>query len=465
MNSPLVSVIVPVYNGRAHLPEAIQSVFAQTYPRWELILVEDASPDPVDDIVASLDDPRVRYIVHEENRGGNAARDTGIREARGEILAFLDQDDRFHPEKLRLHVDYLQEHPEVGATYNDRFELHYGRDVVREIWQPPSELTLHDVVLGFPLAPSDLVLRTEWARRVGGWGQEVVFHGGETVFLGNLLFEGCRFGYVPRALNYRRHHPQRVVTQLRDKCAQEIAAQEYVFTHAKCPDSVRARRPEARRNTYLVWATLALRQGETETGQELLREAVRLDPTLVHGTPCPLVRSWVRTSTQDETVEHVEVLESYFAQLPAELIHLTEQLPWAIAQGYLHRGLRALLWEGEERGYDHLRQAQKLGACLDEPTIASISHELLNYSREFGAEAGERVLRRLEQALASLGAEEIRRLSAQYYIDRAFVGHRSGQYGHIVQDVVRAVIRKPRLMANRGVVSIFVRALLRRLSL
>src|ERR1043165_3045241 len=111
--NPLVSVIIPVYNGARHLRAALESVFAQTYRSFEVIVVDDGSVDESAIIAQSF--PEVRYI-HQTNCGVAAARNHGIEAARGEFLAFLDQDDLWTPDKLRLQIEYLLSHPEIGYT-------------------------------------------------------------------------------------------------------------------------------------------------------------------------------------------------------------------------------------------------------------------------------------------------------------------------------------------------------------
>jgi len=111
--NPLVSVIIPVYNGGRFLRAALESVFAQTYREFEVIVVDDGSVDDSGVIAQSF--PEVRYI-HQTNQGVAAARNHAIEAARGEFIAFLDQDDLWTPEKLKLQIDYLLSHPEVGYT-------------------------------------------------------------------------------------------------------------------------------------------------------------------------------------------------------------------------------------------------------------------------------------------------------------------------------------------------------------
>lgn len=111
--NPLVSVIIPVYNGARHLRDCLESVFAQTYRPLEVIVVDDGSPDESGAIAQSF--PEVRYI-RQENQGVATARNNAIAVARGEFYAFLDQDDIWTPEKLRLQMRYLLDHPEIGYT-------------------------------------------------------------------------------------------------------------------------------------------------------------------------------------------------------------------------------------------------------------------------------------------------------------------------------------------------------------
>lgn len=115
---PTVSVIIPTYN-RAHLVDrAIQSVLNQTYQDFELIVVDDGSTDSTEEVVRSIKDPRIRYTRHNQNRGGSAARNSGIKMARGKYIAFQDSDDEWLPEKLDKQMRVFENAPaEVGVVY------------------------------------------------------------------------------------------------------------------------------------------------------------------------------------------------------------------------------------------------------------------------------------------------------------------------------------------------------------
>jgi glycosyltransferase involved in cell wall biosynthesis len=111
---PLVSVIIPTYN-RAHtIAETIDSVLKQTYPNVELIVVDDGSKDNTQEVLRGYG-ARIRNI-HQENAGQMAARNRGIREARGEIISFLDSDDLWLPTCLERHVHILEKAPKVPCS-------------------------------------------------------------------------------------------------------------------------------------------------------------------------------------------------------------------------------------------------------------------------------------------------------------------------------------------------------------
>ncbi len=113
---PKVSVVIPAYNAMAFLPEALNSVFNQTYRDFEVIVVNDGSTDKTEQWVSQIEDPRVK-LVSQENKGLAGARNTGIGNAQGEYIAFLDDDDLWESTKLEKQVNVLDENPEVGLVY------------------------------------------------------------------------------------------------------------------------------------------------------------------------------------------------------------------------------------------------------------------------------------------------------------------------------------------------------------
>ncbi len=106
----LVSIIMPSYNTADFIVQTLESVLAQTYSEWELIIVDDCSADDTDTVLAPyLSDGRIRYLKNEKNSGAACSRNYALREARGKWIAFLDSDDIWMPEKLERQIAFMKQ--------------------------------------------------------------------------------------------------------------------------------------------------------------------------------------------------------------------------------------------------------------------------------------------------------------------------------------------------------------------
>ncbi len=141
MNAPVVSVIVPVYNGERFLREALESSLNQDYPPFEVIVVDDGSTDNTATIAKSYQ--AVRYI-YQENRGASAARNAGIAAARGDLIAFLDADDLWPSDRLSLQAGFHEANPEVGYSVG-RHRAFLEPDVTKPSWLRARFLTGNEV--------------------------------------------------------------------------------------------------------------------------------------------------------------------------------------------------------------------------------------------------------------------------------------------------------------------------------
>ena len=187
----LVSVTIPFFNAERFLSETIESVFAQSYTEWELLLVNDGSSDggtAIARAIAARHPDKVFYLEHpgHSNLGVNAARNLGARRSRGEFLAFLDSDDIWLPAKLEVAVASMAEHAEAGFFFGPT-EYWYEWDPVgnggrknevpavapgNRIYRPPELLALNMPLgkYGVP-CPCSFLLR-RWAfERVGGFDE------------------------------------------------------------------------------------------------------------------------------------------------------------------------------------------------------------------------------------------------------------------------------------------------------
>jgi glycosyltransferase involved in cell wall biosynthesis len=470
MNVLTASVVIPAYNGARFLGEAIQSVLGQTYPNIELIVVDDVSTDNTAGIVRQFDDSRIKYILHDKNKGAIAARYTGSRASKGDFIAFLDQDDLFHPAKIETHANFFSKHPEIGLTYNPRYDLNHSSNTIRDIFKPPKRVNLADLVLGFPIAPSDMVLRREWAVREDIWddtfisqSEETIVNGGEYIFLGRLYFAGCKFANVERVLNYRRHQSGRTFSKLSVRCRSEITCQDHILLDPRCPREVLALRNLAHMNTNIVFACYAFLQEETELGQQLIRDAVRLNPSIMYGKPAKFMQLLLSICIDDENINHEERLKRILKQLPFEFRQLSEQYDWAVTTGYLLRGSRAIIWGRPEEGCAQFDRAVELHARINSYYRENVAAQLLSYEAEYGINAAQDILYNLVSHLKKMGDQEnLHRLLGLYWLGQAFQNYYKGNYESVPQTVLKAINNDLKHLGNRGALAITIRSLLRK---
>ena len=223
MREPAVSVIIIFLNEERFLPEAIESVFGQTYTNWELLLIDDGSSDGSVGIArqyARQHANRVRYLDHEghRNRGMSASRNFGIQHARGKYIALGDADDVWLPLKLECHVGVLESEPEVTMVYGpmefwfswtgnaedrERDFVPQLRTAENALLQPPELLTL-SLKVGAPAVVGSLVRRDVFERR-GGF--EASFPGlfEDQAFLTKVFVHEPVFASSECVYRYRMH--------------------------------------------------------------------------------------------------------------------------------------------------------------------------------------------------------------------------------------------------------------------
>jgi hypothetical protein len=154
------------------------------------------------------------------------------------------------------------------------------------------------------------------------------------------------------------------------------------------------------------------------------------------------------------------LLDKIIKQLPSALTAHTEQVRWAVAQGYLLRGTQAILWNRLDDGCAYFMRAATMSAPLDQFYLRWLTAQLLDYEHEFGGEAAQRVLQTLLPYLEKIGGRAwVRCLRGNYFVNKAFVTYRAGKYATVPGQIMRACASNPRYLMNRGVWSIFFRSL------
>jgi glycosyltransferase involved in cell wall biosynthesis len=218
---PRVSVITIFLDGEAFLADAVESVLAQTYDNWELLLVDDGSGPAAATIArtyAGRFPNKIRYLEHpgHDNRGMSVSRNLGIRHARGEFIAFIDADDVWSPPKLAEQIAELDAHPEVGMVCGTVVVWHEGTGRPDEILPvghrqdavifPPDA-----VVAVFPLGPaqaacpSSIVVRSDLVRRLGGFEDQFVGFLEDQAFFCKVYLNAPVFFSNRARFKWRRH--------------------------------------------------------------------------------------------------------------------------------------------------------------------------------------------------------------------------------------------------------------------
>lgn len=204
---PKVSVIIPAYNAMTYLPETVESALNQTFTDFELLIINDGSSDNIVEWTAQLTDGRVR-LISQVNQGTAAARNTGIINAKGEYIAFLDADDLWEPTKLEKQVHCLDHNPSVGLV--DTWILlidQYGNSTNRirshntegDVWKKVFEACDSPVCCG-----SSPMIRSSCFETIGLFDQTIY---AEDVDMWLRIASRYHFGLVKEVLVKYREHP------------------------------------------------------------------------------------------------------------------------------------------------------------------------------------------------------------------------------------------------------------------
>jgi len=314
---PTVSIIVPAYNQCRYLGDAIRSALAQTHADHEVMVVDDGSTDDTAVVCRSFTDSRVRY-VWQENRGLSAARNTGIREARGDFLSFLDSDDLFLPEKLELLLGAFERDPGLGLVAGQAVLIDRHGQRIGEVFDRPLPDEPTDLLLGNPLHVGSVLLRRGWQERVGLFDESLRSYEDWDMWL-RLARAGCRMGWVAQPVSLYRFHQDQMTRIGPQMTAATFAVLDKTFHDPSLPDAWRARRDDAYSRGFLRAAAQAYTGGDVHGAREHMREAAARNPVLAENAGERLARVIAGWANFAKTRDPLAFMTGIYDNLPDEL--------------------------------------------------------------------------------------------------------------------------------------------------
>lgn len=288
--SPIVSVVMPVYNSRRYIEAAVHSILAQTLSDFELIIVDDGSSDGTADILRRLArrDCRIR-LIQQRNTGVCGASNRGIAEARGEFFARMDHDDIALPDRLERQVEYLRAYPEIVAVGAQVLMIDSDGLPIRIASAPLTHEKIEEMfALDWPMFHPTLMARMDVMRKLGGYREQ--YNSMEDLDLFIRLAEYGRLANLPQVLlKYRQHITSICYSRARDQLMQmqsifREAAQRrgkmITTRYEDLDDALRKVEPLRHRQWAYekMWAWWALTAGYVTTARRHAMRALKLGP-------------------------------------------------------------------------------------------------------------------------------------------------------------------------------------------
>ncbi|WP_445244717.1 glycosyltransferase [Microcoleus sp. OTE_8_concoct_300] len=303
--TPLVSVIIPVYNGSRYIVQAVESALGQTFTNWEIIVVDDGSTDSTHQVLQPYLD-RIRYI-YQENQGPAIARNRACQLAKGEFLAFLDADDYFLPSKLEKQVACFDADPTLDMVQTGWLMVdEKGREISAvKPWHQAPKLDLESFILYKCVRPSAMLLRRKWWEYLGGFDSQ--FPPTEDLdFALRLALKGCKAVWLEETLTcYRQHNSNLMSSGFRLMKNIEIVMKQF-FARPDLPRSIRQLKNQERYQSLKWLAWRMYRDGHLAEMAQCLEKSLQYTPF----SPTKTVLNWLE-SFQMASEEYGEKFDAY----------------------------------------------------------------------------------------------------------------------------------------------------------
>jgi glycosyltransferase involved in cell wall biosynthesis len=292
MRMPLVSIVIPAYNGGRYLRESVQSVLTQDYPHIELLVLDDGSADNTREILQSY--ANQFYWESQANTGQASTLNKGWRKAKGEILSYLSVDDTLEPHAVRVAVDHLVRYPEVVLVYGDFNLMDAKNNTLRHVRAPDFHYV--DMVANFVCQPGPGVFfRRDAFEAVGGWNSSLRQVPDYEYWL-RLGLRGT-FLHIPQTLaRFRVHaHSLSYAERSVERAEECVRVMREYFQRDDLPAEVRAVERQAYANAHLNAARAHLCAGRYQHMATQLRQAWHWRArSVLSGRACRLLGNGLR---------------------------------------------------------------------------------------------------------------------------------------------------------------------------
>lgn len=281
---PLVSVITPVYNAQAFIGETIASVINQSYPHWEMVIIDDGSTDGTRDVIQTyLGDTRIKYI-YQPNQERAVARNNGIRMATGKYIAFLDADDMWLTDKLKIQIEYLETHPEIALCFTHYLlmdETGVSSGLPATYFNPQVNQFCHLLETNF-IPNSTVVVPRAIFEQVGWFDEALPAFGGEDwdMWLRITRFYPLYFINQPLML-YRMHKSNTTLMKL---YGSTVAVLQKVFADSSLAPIIKKNKPRIYALTHCTFTGAYLRLNQRKAAFRHWFYALKMSPQVLFTT-------------------------------------------------------------------------------------------------------------------------------------------------------------------------------------
>lgn len=277
IEEPLISVIIPCYNGEKFVGDAIESVINQTYQDWELFIVDDASTDGSKEIIRQyVGDSRVKLVEHEYNKGISRTRNTGIKLSRGDYIALLDQDDVWFSNKLEVQINCFKKSQEkvgivcTGMIFTDEklkpqrnfrgFKCDAHRELIKNAYLRPAN------------SASVMMIKKDCFSQLGLFDENL--HGWDDFEMWMRIATQYRIKYIKEAMVKKRMHPRNAQNLLEVRRERKKVFEHILQLHPFLKDYVKTKEAISLYGEALE----LLERGEQASARERLRRSVKSNP-------------------------------------------------------------------------------------------------------------------------------------------------------------------------------------------